>query len=119
MSGQEAAAEVSSPGNFRGPNWAEVSEGIALCVKRGRRLWRLPAVGPARRGVSFRAQRWSCGFCHTETCEVLSAVKGVWFQSAHRSRSSRPASLAIRSSSEGHTKRCGDCKVWAAPSLIQ
>jgi hypothetical protein len=46
------------------------------------------------------------GFCHTETCEVLSEVKGVSFQSAHRSRRSRPASLAIRSSSEGQTKRC-------------
>jgi hypothetical protein len=38
---------------------------------------------------------------------VLSAVKDVRVQSAHRSRRFRPASLAIRSSSEGHTKRCG------------
>ena len=59
------------------------------------------------------------GFCHIETCEVLSAVKGVWFQSAHRSPNSRPASLAIRSSSEGHTKRCEEWNVRAAPSLIQ
>jgi hypothetical protein len=53
--------------------------------------------------------------------DVRGAVggEGVWFQSAHRSRSARPASLAIRSSSEGHTKRCGDWNVRAAPSSIQ
>jgi len=40
-------------------------------------------------------------FSHTETCFVLSAVNGERSQSAQRSRSSIPASRAMRSSSEG------------------
>ena len=42
------------------------------------------------------------GFPQTETWERLSVVKGSRFQPAQRSRSRRPASWAIRSSSEGH-----------------
>jgi len=43
----------------------------------------------------------------TDTCDGLSPVNGDRCQSAHRSASSRPASLAIRSSSEGQTYRKG------------
>ena len=46
-------------------------------------------------------------FCHTDTCFVLSAVNGERSQSAQRSRSSIPASRAIRSSSAGETERNG------------
>ncbi len=46
-------------------------------------------------------------FSHTETCFVLSAVNGERSQSAQRSRSSIPASRAIRSSSAGETERNG------------
>ena len=42
-------------------------------------------------------------FSQTETCDVLSAVNGERFQPAQRSRSDRPASWAMRSSSDGHT----------------
>src|SRR5207302_5699681 len=45
----------------------------------------------------------SHGFSHTDTCLVLSAVKGERSQSVHRSRSSSPASRAIRSNSPGET----------------
>ena len=47
------------------------------------------------------------GFSQTETCWLLSPVKGRRFQSSHRSRSRIPASCAIRSSSAGHTYRNG------------
>ena len=46
-------------------------------------------------------------FSQTETCFVLSAVNGERSQSAQRSRSSIPASRAMRSSSEGETERNG------------
>ena len=39
---------------------------------------------------------------YTETCPALAAVKGARSHPAHRARSSRPASRAIRSSSLGH-----------------
>jgi hypothetical protein len=42
-------------------------------------------------------------FSHTETCVVLSLVKGSRFQPLQRSRRVMPASRAIRSSSDGHT----------------
>lgn len=42
-------------------------------------------------------------FSQTETCFVLSLVKGVRSQSPHRWLSVIPASRAMRSSSEGHT----------------
>ena len=43
------------------------------------------------------------GFSHTETCFMLSLVKGRRSQSSQRSRSLMPASCAMRSSSDGHT----------------
>lgn len=58
------------------------------------------------------------GFCHTEMCDLLDAVKRASFQSAHRSDSSRPASCPIKSSSEGQTYRWGDEKVEPRPSAI-
>lgn len=42
-------------------------------------------------------------FSQTETCSLLSLVKGSRFQSLQRSRKVIPASRAIRSSSDGHT----------------
>jgi hypothetical protein len=42
------------------------------------------------------------GFTQTEMWLRLSLVNGVRFQSAHRSRRFRPASRAMRSSSQGH-----------------
>ena len=54
-----------------------------------------------------RARRYRAGFCQIETCCRLSLVKGSRAQSCHRSRSRRPASRAIRSSSDGHTYRNG------------
>jgi hypothetical protein len=42
-------------------------------------------------------------FSQTETWLLLSLVKGSRFQSLHRSRNVRPASRAMRSSSEGQT----------------
>jgi hypothetical protein len=44
----------------------------------------------------------SC-FCQTETCCLLSLVKGSRFQPPQRSRRVMPASRAIKSSSAGHT----------------
>src|SRR5262249_35086843 len=63
---------------------------------------------PERQGVVEPLCRGALhGFCQTETCLVESAEKGERFQSAHRSRSSRPARRAMRSSSEGKTERNG------------
>ncbi len=42
-------------------------------------------------------------FFQTETCEVLSLVKGSRVQPLQRSRKVMPAIRAIRSSSDGHT----------------
>ena len=47
------------------------------------------------------------GFSQTETCWLLSLVKGCRLHPSHRSRSRIPASWAIRSSSDGHTYRNG------------
>ena len=62
---------------------------------------------PCPRSTSRRRQRPS--FSQTDTCDVLSPVKGERSQSAHRWRRVIPARRAIRSSSDGHTKRKG---VW-------
>ena len=56
-----------------------------------------------RASGSTTAARYRRLVSQTETCPVLSLVKGVRFQSAQRSRSVIPASRAIRSSSAGHT----------------
>lgn len=45
------------------------------------------------------------GILQTDTCDWLSAVKGARFQSAYRASNAKPASCAMRSSSDGHTKR--------------
>ena len=53
-----------------------------------------------------------CCFCQTDTCDAQSLVNGDRCQSAHLLARSRPASLAIRSSSEGHTNRNGVRTSW-------
>ena len=47
-------------------------------------------------------QTYRCGFSQTETCAVLSPVKGARCQFDQRSRRVRPAICAIRSYSAGH-----------------
>src|SRR5205814_5976276 len=59
------------------------------------------------------------GFSHTESCFVLSAVKGERSQSAQRSRSAIPASRAIRSSSAGETERNGTERRRHSPSASE
>ena len=54
-----------------------------------------------RRQIGHRAG--GSGFSQTETCRVLSLVNGSPVQPSHRWRRRRPASWAIRSSSDGHT----------------
>src|SRR5439155_13360321 len=58
-------------------------------------------------------------FSQTETCFVLSAVKGERSQSAQRSRSAMPASRAIRSSSAGETERNGTERRRHSPSTSE
>ena len=53
--------------------------------------------------IADQAAGQRAGFCQTETCERLSLVNGSRRQLAQRSRSCRPASAAIRSSSAGQT----------------
>jgi hypothetical protein len=50
---------------------------------------------------------------------VLSLVKGSRFQPLQRSRKLIPAIRAIRSSSDGYTKRNGDEKISSWPSMTQ
>ena len=59
------------------------------------------------------------GFSQTETCFVLSLVNGSRVQLLQRSRSARPASRAIRSSSDGHTYRNGGENTSTLPPSIQ
>jgi diadenosine tetraphosphate (Ap4A) HIT family hydrolase len=82
---------------------AEMGGRSAIKVPENRR------PDPSRRG-NGRARsfpRGACAdsfyFCQTETCLVLSPVNASRFQPPQRSRSVMPASLAIRSSSDGHT----------------
>jgi len=63
-------------------------------------------LAPGRPSVSPQ----TTGFCQTETCLSLSLVNGSRFHPPQRSRSSIPASRAMRSSSEGHTYRNGNEK---------
>ena len=66
---------------------------VQLSEERNVLIRRIPELHAASRGFA-RA--------YTETCPELDAVKGERSHPAHRSRSSRPASRAIRSSSLGH-----------------
>ena len=76
---------------------------MSVIGKRDVRGHVVPAL--LERGPSHAA-RYGC-LCQTDTCDGLSPVNGDRFQSAHLLANSRPASRAIRSSSEGQTNRHG------------
>ena len=58
-------------------------------------------------------------FSQTDTCNVLSSVNGERSHHAHRSRSDRPESCAMRSSSDGHTYRERRRELAAHPTCRQ
>jgi len=66
----------------------------------GSRCHRMAGIESSKRGR--RSRRYTV-FFQTETCEVLSLVKGSRVQPLQRSRKVMPAIRAIRSSSAGHT----------------
>jgi len=96
------------------PRVERIAQTIAQEVDRHDRGWR---SGPCRGRHCHRCAYCSpfdqrsarpevgryAGFSQTDTCCLLSLLKGSQFQSLQRSRKVSPASRAMRSSSDGHT----------------
>lgn len=98
--------------------WARTPSSRTRAGLRGRDAIRWPAAAPAgswpaRRSTpipgGWRVKRHSertrrgQGLVQTDTCSVLSTVKGSRDQSDHRPAGSKPAICAMRSSSAGQT----------------
>jgi mannose-6-phosphate isomerase-like protein (cupin superfamily) len=91
-----------------------VASGTADAIERLNLEYGLTVVGPtlaeelgllaARRSVQTV---WAPSFCQIEICTPLWSVNGKRPHPPQRSTSSIPASLAMRSSSDGHTYRNG------------